>query len=90
MMCAVLGRCNLGWILKGPGRESWIITGYPSDLIKYLRNLFIAHASHTVPEESMADAGSTKHIIAYFYTDMNISRDTLISLWLKSKIQDKY
>lgn len=34
MIYAVLGRRNLGWILKGLGRESWIITGYPSDLIK--------------------------------------------------------
>lgn len=81
---------HLSWILKGLGRESWIIIGcFSVDLTKCQRNLFIAHTSHTVPEESMAEAGSInwraiKHTTAYF----NINVINII-LEHKIKIQNK-
>ena len=64
--------------MKGLGRESWMITGSLSDLIKCQRNLFIAHASHTVPEKSMAGAGSVKwrsvkDSVVPFQTNVNIT-----------------
>lgn len=88
--CPWKGACHLSWFLKGLGRESWIITGcFSVDLIKCQRNLFISHASHTVPEESMAEAVSIiwraiKHTLAYFNT--HIINITLVH---KIKIQKK-
>lgn len=88
-MLSLKGSCHLSWFLKGLGRESRIITGcFSVDLIKCQRNLFIVHASYTVPEESMAEAeeplNTPFNTKAYFNT--NIINITFVH---KIKIQKK-